>query len=53
MDLQVHVSTTPKINFPFGPYHHVQGRDNLLISPQLRGRTMKTYVKMYYFKSIF
>ena len=31
--LKVGISTTPRQNSLYGPYHHLQGRDKLLILP--------------------
>ena len=58
MDLQVKkmkvgISTTVGQKSLPSPYHHLQSRGKLLIHPQLRGMTMKTYFKMYCFKSNF
>ena len=50
--LKVDLFTTPRQNSLPGTYHHSLGNENAH-SLQLRGRTMKTYFKMYCFKSTF
>ena len=58
MDLQVKklkpgISTNSRQNSLPDPYYYPHGNDKSLHPPHLRGRTMKTYFKMYCFKSTF